>query len=86
MMLCVASSLCGATSPVHRRQLKHFYGPGKGGNLELVTELNQDSFKAAKAGTDGPWLIEFYAPCKFCLPSPALDAAAMPRHRLHVWV
>ena len=44
-----------------------FYGPGAGGNLELVEELEPGSFASAKAGK-AEWLIEFYAPwCPHCI-------------------
>jgi thiol-disulfide isomerase/thioredoxin len=43
-----------------------FYGRGKGGDLELITELDLDSHTAAKDG-DEQWLVEFYAPwCPHC--------------------
>ena len=75
-----------------------FYGPGAGGNLELVEELEPGSFASAKAGK-AEWLIEFYAPwcphCQHYKPEYAKIAArvsaltcdggaAGPAHAVHI--
>ena len=57
-----------------------FYGPGTGGDLELITELEAGSFATMKSGKQ-EWIVEFYAPCAAPSLPPHPHAALGARRR-----
>jgi len=64
----LAAALCAnaAAAGGGKNNNAKFYGPGTGGNLELVTELEPSSFEIMKGGRE-QWVVEFYAPwCPHC--------------------